>query len=113
MKNKDDSHILEIKKKNGLEDDPEVSKRPWRNNAEEVSLLMPDGTERKCWVLSVVDANGDRVCFGKSADMNFIVEMENTYDSIIKMLESHKKSCDDEIEKIKEFRRIPRTKTIC
>lgn len=113
MKNKADKHVLEIEKKTGIEDDPEVSKRPWKTGAEEVSFLLPDGSERKCWVLSVLDANGERVCFGKSADMNFIVEMENTYNSLIKMLENHRDSCDAEIEKIKKFKIVPKTKAIC
>ena len=77
-------HVCKVDRKRDIrgitdEKDNILSKRPWSNSAREVSFMMPDGTTKTCWVMSVVDANGDTVCFGKTADMKFIIEMENAF----------------------------------
>lgn len=106
----DQSHVCKIDGKKNIidnsdEEDNTLSKRPWSNSASEVAFMMPDGTTKKCWVMSVIDANGDTVCFGKTADMKFITGMENTFNFITAMLESHKSTTDSALELVKSFKR--------
>lgn len=106
----DPSHVCKVDGKRDIrditnEEDNMLSKRPWSNSAKEVSFMMPDGTTKNCWMMSVVDANGDTICFGKTADMKFITEMENAFNGIADMLESNKSTTETALEVIKSFKR--------
>jgi len=106
----DQSHVCKVDRKSdimGITDaeDNMLSKRPWSNSSREVSFIMPDGTTKSCYVMSVVDANGDTVCFGKTADMKFITEMENAFNGIADMLESYKSNTETALELLKSFKR--------
>ena len=113
----DQSHVCKIDGKRDIrditdEEDNTLSKRPWSNIAREVAFMMPDGTTKNCWVMSVVDANGNTVCFGKTADMKFITEMENAFNGIADMLESHKSTTETALELLKSFKRETKKTTI-
>lgn len=97
----DSSHICKV----GNNDKPEsaVSKRPWKCSAKEVQFMTEDGETRSCWMRSIVDANGDTVCFGRTADIDFIIEMENFFDNALKMLENSRDNIDSVVESIKKF----------
>ena len=45
------------------------------------------------------------VCFGKTADMKFITEMENAFNGIADMLESHKSTTETALELLKSLKR--------
>lgn len=76
----DDKHIQKWEKQAIREkDDSMISKRPWHTNAKELEYRMPDGSTERRWTMTVNDADGNIICFGDSADMEFIVEMEHAY----------------------------------
>lgn len=81
-----------------------LSKRPWKNSSIELTTRMPNGENATCHALSVVDANGDVVCYGNSADMEFIVDMENSLDEILRYVESQGESARGFIERFGKFK---------
>lgn len=103
----DDKHVCKITDSNknyfSEEDENIISKRPWKNSAVEVEFPTPDGKTKRCWVQSVVDANGNLVCYGKTADMKFIADMGNSFDDIVEFLKSHGKSVDEFLDKFKSL----------
>lgn len=109
--NEDPSHVCKVDRKRNIIDgidgiDAEngaLSKRPWSLGSKEVSFAMPDGTTKSCWIAAVLDANGDTVCFGKTADMKFIVETENAIPKIEKVLESNKDAVEDALKTLCDF----------
>ena len=80
-----------------------LSKRPWTNSACEVEFKGPNGTSKSAWMKSVIDANGNVVCFGKTKDMKFIVDMENAYNAIFESLKSLKASTETAILLMKKY----------
>lgn len=113
----DPSHVCKVDGKRDIitsadEENNTLSKRPWSNSTREVAFMTPDGTTKNCWVMSVVDANGNTVCFGKTADMKFITEMENAFNGIVDMLESHKSTTETALELLKSFKRETKKTTI-
>lgn len=110
MENEKDPNVLKVDGKSDVDriadtKDDKLSKRPWSNAATEIAFAMPDGSTKKCWVMSVVDANGNMICFGKTEDMKFIREMENSFDGIYNMLEHQKSTTETSIELLKSFRK--------
>ena len=106
--NEDPSHVCKVGRKRNIIDgigaeNGALSKRPWSLGAKEVSFAMPDGTTKSCWIAAVLDANGDTVCFGKTADMKFIVETENAIPKIEKVLESNKTAVEDALKTLCDF----------
>lgn len=60
-----------------------ISKRPWGLSAIEFKIPSENNTTKSVWATSVVDANGNLVCYGDSENMKLIVELENSVNGIL------------------------------
>lgn len=82
-----------------------ASKRPWNLSAIELKIPKSDGTATTVWVTSIVDANGNLVCYGDTENMKLIVELENGINGIFGDLNAIKHFVERSVEQVGKLSR--------